>query len=312
MSLPTVSVVIPCFNAERYIGSTLRSVFAQQGATLEVIVVDDGSTDASADLVAREYPLARLLKVENGGVARARNIGIAAATGQWIAFVDADDIWLPGKLQHQLSLMQSTPDCRMSYAAWHVWVSEASEPSFDELAALAARSDDERQWAGPSGWIYPELLLDCFVWTSTVLAERQLFQEIGAFDPDLRVGEDYDLWLRASRVTRIERIARPYALYRQHPHNITRRVPAANYKGEVVQRALDRWGFEGPDGRTMSRSRVLSMLAKTWSDFAAAQLAAGARSAARASARRALGLEPGHLPAWKLMIKSCLPLRSAP
>jgi glycosyltransferase involved in cell wall biosynthesis len=79
MSLPTVSVVIPCYNAERYIGATLRSVLDQAGAALEVIVVDDGSTDGSADLVARQFPQIKLLRVENGGVARARNFGIEAA-----------------------------------------------------------------------------------------------------------------------------------------------------------------------------------------------------------------------------------------
>jgi hypothetical protein len=215
-------------------------------------------------------------------------------------------------LQQQLEVMRATPDCRMSYAAWQVWPSESPEPQPGELKALAARANDRAQWSGPSGWIYPELLLDCYVWTSTVLADRHLFREIGVFDPQLRVGEDYDLWLRASRVTRIERIARPYALYRQHPHNITRRVPAANYKAEVVQRALGRWGLTGPDGRAMDRKRVHGMLAKTWSDFAAAQLGAGARSAARGSAMRALRLEPKHLAAWKLLIKSCLPIRSEP
>ncbi|MFX8024319.1 hypothetical protein ABTK62_20960, partial [Acinetobacter baumannii] len=82
---------------------------------------------------------------------------------------------------------------------------------------LAAQAGDTARWAGATGWLYPELLLDCVVWTSTVLMQRSLLDEIGDFDSELRIGEDYDLWLRASRVTRIERVAQPLALYRQHP-----------------------------------------------------------------------------------------------
>jgi glycosyltransferase involved in cell wall biosynthesis len=312
MPLPRVSVVIPCFNAQRYIGATLRSVLAQEGVSLEVVVVDDGSSDGSAQQVAQDFPQVKLLRVPNGGVARARNRGIEAATGDWIAFVDADDIWLPGKLQAQLDEQAAWADCRMSYTAWKVWFSDSPEPEADVLQELARTAGELKRWEGASGWIYPELLLDCEVWTSTVLVRRDVLQEIGGFNPDLRIGEDYDLWLRASRVTRIQRIARPYALYRQHPGNITRGAQTANYKGQVVQSALDRWGFAGPDGRAMDARAVQRMLAKTWSDFAAAQLMAGQRAAARTSIYEALRRQFNHLPGWKLLIRSLLPLTRRP
>ena len=305
-ALPRVSVVIPCFNAERYIGSTLRAVQAQPGADLEIVVVDDGSTDGSAALVEREFPQVRLLRRTNAGVAAARNAGIAAATADWIAFCDADDIWLPGKLAAQFDAMAAAKDCRMSYTAWHVWHSADTEPQPALLAELAAKAGDPR-WAGATGWLYPELLLDCVVWTSTVLVHRSVLDEVGGFDPTLRIGEDYDLWLRTSRVTRIERVARPYALYRQHPASITRGAPRDNYRGRVVQRALDAWGLVGPDGRQADAAAVRAELAGSWSQYAYTQLEAGQRTAARGSIRQALRVDPAHWVGWKLLLRSWLP-----
>lgn len=304
--LPRVSVVVPCFNAERYVAATLLAVLAQAGAELEVIVVDDGSTDGSAALVEREFPQVRLIRRANAGVAAARNAGIAAATADWIAFCDADDIWLPGKLAAQFEAMAAAADCRMSYTAWAVWTSDAPAPDADELARL---TDDAREWSGASGWLYPELLLDCVVWTSTVLIRRDVLDEVGVFDTSLRIGEDYDLWLRSSRATRIERVARPLALYRQHPASITRGVPRDNYRGRVVQRAIDTWGLAGPDGRLANADSVRDGLASSWSQFAYAQLEAGHRSAARLSARQALRVHVGHWAGWKLLLRSWLPRR---
>lgn len=305
-SLPRVSVVIPCFNTERYIGATLRAVLAQAGAELEVIVVDDGSTDASAACVEQEFPQVRLIRRANAGVATARNTGIAAATADWVAFCDADDIWLPGKLAAQFEAMDAAPGCRMSYTAWQVWPSADAEPEPALLQRLAAEAGDPK-WAGATGWLYPELLLDCVVWTSTVVMQRSLLDEIGPFDAGLRIGEDYDLWLRASRATRIERVARPLALYRQHPASITRSAPRDNYRGRVVQRALDAWGLAGPDGRRADAAAVRAELAGSWSQFAYAQLQAGQRRAARRSVREALRVQPGHWPGWKLLVRSWLP-----
>lgn len=301
-----VSVVIPCYNAERYIGATLRSVLAQGLPDMEVIVVDDGSSDGSADLVRRGFPGVTLLRQANQGVAAARNHGIEHATGDWIAFVDADDIWLPDKLTAQLALLQANPDARIAYTAWQVWHSTDPEPTPELLAQLAARAGDQARWAGASGWIYPELLLDCVVWTSTVLAQRTLLRELGGFDAGLRIGEDYDLWLRASRVTPILRVPRPGALYRLHPASITKGAPARNHKGEVVGRALQRWGYVSPDGRSASRSEVNRGLARSWSDFGGAHLIDGNLPTARKAALTALRLRPTQLLGWKVLAKAAL------
>ncbi|RYG26125.1 MAG: glycosyltransferase family 2 protein, partial [Burkholderiales bacterium] len=193
---PLVSVVVPCFNASAYIAATLRSVIAQQGVELEIIVVDDGSSDDSATVVGREFPQVRLIRQLNAGVAKARNTGIQAARGDWIAFVDADDLWLPGKLAAQFAAMAQYPDCLMSYTAWQIWPSVEAEPSPQWLRDLQTHAGELHRWQGATGWLYPELLLDCVVWTSTVLVHRQVLDQTGPFDTSLRIGEDYDLWLR--------------------------------------------------------------------------------------------------------------------
>ncbi|MGH8855254.1 MAG: glycosyltransferase family 2 protein [Telluria sp.] len=304
MAEALVSVVIPCYNAEAYIAATLRSVLAQDIDGMEVIVVDDGSRDGSVALVRAQFPEVRVVQQANAGVAAARNRGIAAARGKWVAFVDADDIWLPGKLRAQFAEIAAVEGCRMSYTAWQVWPSVEPEPQAACLDELARCADDTARWRGASGWIYPQLLLDCVVWTSTVLAQRSLFDEIGNFDCTLRIGEDYDLWLRASRVTPILRVARPYALYRTHPSSITHSLPSINYRAKVISGALTRWGMHSPDGSQGDVRAVRRQLAKCWSEFAGAHFSNGNLTTARHASLTALRTDHRYLSGWKIFIKS--------
>ncbi len=299
-----ISVVIPCFNAQRYIGAAIESALAQHWPELEIVVVDDGSTDNSVALVREAYPNVVVLRQQRQGVALARNRGIAHAHGDWIAFLDADDLWLPGKLQAQADLLRATPQARMAYTAWQVWSSTEAVPSPDYLANLQARAGQVALWSEPSGWIYPQLLLDCVVWTSSVLVQRSVLDEVGLFDPQLRIGEDYDLWLRASRVTPIVCVPRPYALYRMHPNSITRSAPDKNYRSVVIKRALARWGYDSPDGQSARKAEVDRALARSWSDFASAHLALGQLPNALEAALMALRTDIWHSGGWRMLAKT--------
>ena len=309
--LPAISVIVPCYNAAAFVPATLRSVLAQQGFELQIIVVDDGSTDGSPERVAREFPSVTVVRQANAGVAAARNTGLAHAKHDWVAFIDADDLWMPGKLQAQWAFLASQPEAGMAYTAWKVWTSNEPEPAADWLAQLAQQAGDSAQWQGPSGWLYPELLVDCVVWTSSVLVRRELLSQAGGFDESLRIGEDWDLWLRLSRLTAMLRVPRPLALYRMHPDSITKAPPDTNYKHLVVMRALQRWGTAGPDGRHARLADVRSSQARTWVDLAGARMQAGAVAHAREDAVMAVRTQPLALQGWKVLAKalarSCVP-----
>lgn len=303
--LDLISVVVPCYNAQRYIVGTLQSVFNQAGVKLEVIVVDDGSTDDSVSTIRQNFPSVTLIQQPNAGVAAARNAGLSAARGRWVAFIDADDCWLAGKLQTQLKLLAAHPDALLACAPWHVWFSD--EPQAPEHWRTGQVPDECPVYGRTGeGWLYTELLLGCTVWTSTVVADRMLLSEAGGFDTGLKVGEDYDLWLRLSRLTPFVRADRPLALYRQHPDSLTRRPPTMNHEGRVLAQALKRWGLTGPDGRQASARAVQTSLARTWHDFGAAQTARGAVRMGVLGACRSLRADWRYRPAWKLVAKSLM------
>lgn len=301
-----ISVVIPCFNAARWIASTLRSVFEQDWPAFEVLVVDDGSSDGSVDLIRAQFPAVRVLEQRNAGAAAARNTGIEAARGDWIAFVDADDWWLPSKLRSQMDLLADQPEAQMACSSWQAWNSDDAEPA-PELLEQIQRTSATGLGNPASGWIYPELLLGCCVWTSTVIARTALLRTLGGFDTNLKVGEDYDLWLRASRLTPIVRVRRPLALYRLHPNSLTKQPPTQNFEAQVVGNALRRWGYVSPDGRRACPVEVARSLARTWHTFGSAQLAAGYRREALQGALKSISLHWLAPAGWKLAVKALSP-----
>ncbi len=184
----SVSVVIPAYNAQETLARAVDSVLAQTAPVHEIIIVDDGCTDATAE-VAKSYEghALRLLRCENRrGAAAARNLGVAVAEGCWIAFLDADDEWLPKKLEKQLAAISANPDVSFVFCA-------SKEFSPEGLSL----GDTFRGWpvtAGNEAW---KALLACnFVATPTVLAPRKLLRQLGGFDETLRVAEDQDMWIR--------------------------------------------------------------------------------------------------------------------
>lgn len=179
MSPPLVSIIIPCYNAERWLGATLESVMAQEGVAFEVIVVDDGSTDGSAALVASAFPTVQLLRTPNGGASRARNRGIAAATGAYLQFLDADDLLAPGKLARQLAALAE----RRADVAYGDWERATTAPD----GRLVPTERVSRQIEGPA-----EIALFTSFWCppAVYLFRRAIVERIGGWPPHLAVGED--------------------------------------------------------------------------------------------------------------------------
>lgn len=208
---PRVSVVIPTYNASPFIERTLRSVLDQDFTELEVVVVDDGSTDNTTAIVEGFENRVRLIRQKNAGVAAARNRAIAEARGDLVAFLDHDDVWYPGKLRRQVELLDSRPDVGVVYG----------NAQFIDL-------EDKRMWTYLSpprlhrGSVLVPLFLDCFIPLLTAVVRADLIAKIGAFSPRWHIAEDYDLFLRAAEVTKVDYVDGIVAGYRIHPGNLSR------------------------------------------------------------------------------------------
>jgi glycosyltransferase involved in cell wall biosynthesis len=309
MTAPSsISVIIPAYNAAEFIGDSLSSVKAQAIQDLQIIVVDDGSTDGTADRVAAEHPDVELIRKANGGAATARNRGIAAAHGDYLAFLDADDIWLPGKLAAQWRHLQAHPDIHLVCTGFERWQQTASGryPPLEPLIAEAAAIPDTELDTERSGWIYHQLLLDCHVWTSTVMLRRAILERTGTFDESLRLGQDYDFWLRASRVTPIHTLRRPMALYRQHPDSATVRGASVNYGARVLTRAVKQWGYSSPNGQSVSAQQVRKRIAAIHFDLGYRRYCNADYRLAAKDFASSLSKSPGQPRTWLYLIVSSI------
>jgi glycosyltransferase involved in cell wall biosynthesis len=184
----SISVVIPARNAEKTLARALDSVLVQRRAPCETIIVDDASSDTTAAIAARFADRGvRIVALDRQrGAAGARNVGIEAARGVWIAFLDADDEWLPYKLEKQVAAIRARPDVSFVFCASHEFASSGRFLG-DTYQGRPVR-DDENAW---------KALLACnFVATPTVVARRELLLRLGGFNEALKVAEDQDMWIR--------------------------------------------------------------------------------------------------------------------
>lgn len=206
-----VSVVIACHNMARYVAEAVASVLAQSYPHLEVLVIDDGSSDdpraALASLMAD--PRVQFLRIPQSGQSRAKNTGIAAATGTYVAFLDADDLWTPDKLERQLPLF-ANPRVGVVYSD-HVNIDAAGRP----LPTVCADPH--------TGNVTNALFVENFITGMTAIVRRECFERVGMFDESIPMGIDYDLWLRISVHYEFEHLARPTYLYRMWGGQMSRK-----------------------------------------------------------------------------------------
>ncbi|MBN2139772.1 MAG: glycosyltransferase [Desulfovibrionaceae bacterium] len=210
-----VSVVIPTYNRAELLMHTLASVLGQTYPALEVLVVDDGSTDDTAERVrGLADPRIRYLRTERSGLpAAARNAGLAQAAGEYVAFVDSDDLWLPRKIEKQVQLLEKS-GLKWCYCDHYIF-------DHDTGLDLRKRSHAVYLAEGPAA---QSLILTNFIGSPTPLVSRAVLERAGGFDPDpgLRFVEDWDLWLRIAPEYPLGCVREPLARYRIHPANSTR------------------------------------------------------------------------------------------
>jgi glycosyltransferase involved in cell wall biosynthesis len=202
------SVVVPVFNAEHSIRHALQSVLSQSIRPAEILVVDDGSTDRSAE-ASSAFEGVRILRQPNRGVSAARNVGIREARHEWIAFLDADDEFLPGKLEASVASLTSGAETSLVYSGFRWELSDRKVLDFVPP---------------PPAELYGQLRFSCPLQTSAIVAARASLLELGGFDEHLAVAEDWDLWFRFSRrysPRSMARITAPLVLYHHSPGSLS-------------------------------------------------------------------------------------------
>lgn len=214
---PLVSIIVPTHNRQDFLREALESVFSQTYTNWELIVVDDGSTDGTLSYLATlRDPRIHIMELEHcGNPAKLRNVGIARARGSYVAFLDSDDLWYPCKLDVQIRRLLMHRGPRWSYSNFRRMDLNGDEIPF-------ARPG-EKPWVAHSGWILDELAsVDAIVVTPTVIAERSLLAEVGAFDESFIASEDYDLWFRLAMRSEVAAEELQLAAIRHHGTSHTR------------------------------------------------------------------------------------------
>jgi len=229
----TISVVIPAYNAAEYIGRAIDSVLAQTRRPDEIIVVDDGSTDDTASIVETYGSQVRLIRQENAGVSAARNTGIDAATGEWIAFLDSDDEWLKEKLQLQVELLGRNSELVWSTANF-IYCHCGQDYHCQKL-------DEKTGEALLNGVDFFEDYFDAYIkaaagWTGTMIVKRSVLIDAGLFRPEQLRFNDEDMWWRiAYRYPRIGYNSKPLAVYHMHvPDSVTKKYEVPENLDQLI------------------------------------------------------------------------------
>ena len=209
-ALPKISVIIPTYNRAHYINEAIDSALAQTYQNVEIVVVDDGSTDETRAVLKGYEDKIRYFYQDHQGISAARNFGIEKSSGQYLAFLDDDDIWFPEMLEVQVAYLEAHPEVGMVHADMLVMDETSDNPR-----------PRKRMLPGPipSGFILSELIIRNVIMIQTAVVRRSCLDEVGFFDPDNRVSQDYHLWLRIAGKFPITYINRALAIYRIHTTN---------------------------------------------------------------------------------------------
>jgi len=232
--VPQVSVIIPTYNRAAWVKEAAASVLAQTYQDYELLVVDDGSTDATLEtLVSLGRQVKVLRSARRRGVSAARNQGAAAARGDWLAFLDSDDLWLPEKLARQVDYLKSHPNLAICQTE-EIWIRNG------------ARVNPPKTHRKAAGDIFLASLKRCMVSPSAVMLHRRLFAALGGFDETLPAGEDYDLWLRTAWRQPVGLVLEPLVVKRGgHPDQLSRQRGLDRFRIRALVKLLEEADLPG-------------------------------------------------------------------
>lgn len=297
--MPKVSVIIPTYNRAYLLGETIQSVLDQTYQDFELIISDDGSTD-DTDEVVEGFNDARIRyvrrEVNSGGCPAPRNAGLRVARGEYIAFVDSDDIWLPNKLELEVEFLDTHPSVGLVYADVVFFGSRVTS----EVRVLEGISP-------VSGYALKELFLHCFISASVVLVRKTCFEKVGHFDESFAAAGDHDMWLRIAACFEIDCIDLPLARYRLHDNSLNRDRERI-LKGDIAvrEKCLESNPFllDEIDSKTMHKCYYILYRA-----FGRWYLSSGVPRKAREQFREYLRLYPRDPVAYIAWVTTFLPPR---
>lgn len=297
---PGVSVVIPTFNRAQLLGEAIDSVISQGYEPLEIVVVDDGSTDETSKVIAQssqrsKFPI-RVISQANAGKSAARNAGILAATHDLVAFLDSDNRWRPGKLRDQVALL-TEGEYQFSFTAYTEF-----GPGIGHSRIVQVEG-----WHNDPFSALRRLLIGCLVNTSTVIAHRDVLVDVGLFDPSLQCAEDHDLWLKvAARGYRLGYLDVPLTDYRVHRGSVSQQnALVASSTERVIERL-----FEDHDLPIEIKTEQSIHLARCYLNSACRYIEARQPNEARSALWRAVNCRPIAIrPGWLRILLDSLLIR---
>jgi len=239
---PEVSVILPTYNRGWILKEAIDSILAQEFKDFELIVVDDGSTDNTGEILDSYEQDILVLRQSNKGVSAARNRGIDAAEGRLIAFLDSDDLWLPRKLSSQVDFFNSNPAAVINQTE-EIWVRNG------------VRVNPKTRHHKFSGMIFERSLALCLVSPSAVMIKKNLFSEVGVFDENLPACEDYDLWLRISCRYPVHLIETPLIMKRGgHADQLSKAPGLDKYRIQALKKIIASGQLEPDSNRAAVRT----------------------------------------------------------
>lgn len=293
---PSVSVIIPTYNRKDLVLETINSVLKQTFKDYEIIVVDDGSTDGTQLELSYLVHSGKLRYVyqENNGLASARNRGIDESVGRYLAFLDSDDIWLPSKLEKQVAMLEKDPHCAMVYTDSRNF----NEYGLSPVSRLV--SSDKNTMAG---MIWEYLVMGNFINPSTVLIRKTVIGQVGYFDTALKMGEDWDFWMRIAHKNRIGFIDEALVHYRIHSNNMTKNTAVlTQYLTLIINKTFMKSLMDKKNVKKKKLALGLVHQRAGW-DY----LSSGEAKKARHEFLTLIRISPLNLMGYKLFIKSLLP-----
>lgn len=223
-----ISTIIPTYNASRYICQCIDSVLNQTYSQHEIIVVDDGSTDNTYELLQGYSKVIKYIYQENSGPSSARNRGIEVSTGDWLAFVDSDDVWMPDKLEKQVKCISKNRDYVLVVSDMY----EGNDPSCTK-APIFEKFDDIKE-----GFIFDRLLKSSYIYTPTVLVNKDIVKEFNGFDTKLNMLEDLDLFLKIAYKYQIGVVNEMLVFRRRHDQNISKSLGSLDRRAMFWRKVL--------------------------------------------------------------------------